>query len=685
MKVTKKLITTLIIITLLISPNLILTHTVASHQTHLPQKEKSNTSSLAKNNRTVTPSPKNNVLNPLSFENFTKKVDPLLFNLTFLEEEGYLGEKNTVRLLIKGNPPNLPCVKVLRKNNILNYTLISTPYNEIEKLALSSSISKIILDRKAKICLNETIPILKPNWTLVEQKYGKEINGSGIIVAVLDTGIDLGHPDLKNAVIGNVTFVNEDIYDHNGHGTHVAGIIAASGNASNGKFKGVAYGVKILNVKVANQYGSAWLSDIIDGITWAVNHSAKIISLSFGATPDFTIWSPFEDSPFYEAVRWAVSQGTLVVIAAGNDGEEGHYYINTLAHIDEAFTVGALNKDLTLAYYSSIGPTLDLRLKPDIVAIGSNVISTKPWGIDFGTPIESPLDQYYTMASGTSMATPFVSGISALIFQVYPDMSPMEVKSLLMSTATVLVNYTPYEVGAGLINATSALLSPFYFYPTYINFQNKLNGSQTIFLRSLINETLNVQIVAEFYAENGTLLSGFLETNVTSVVLPPYGEVAINVTLHHPIGVPLEGFTYGYIWAKHSNYTVHATVSAPRLTILNVTIIDENGHKTVIKRNWNGKTIWIRKYLDQSSYIQASYTYYHNGKLKQVTDPKGRKTTFKYNNIGKLAYIKYPDGTIEIRKYNLKGEMVEYKDRDGKTQTDVFISDLEDKLLAKVE
>lgn len=225
-------------------------------------------------------------------------------------------------------------------------------------------------------------------------KIWKETKGEGVVVAILDTGCDIDHSDLREQVIGGRNFTDDDggnpeiFEDYNGHGTHVAGTIAASEN--NMGVVGVAPMAKLLIVKVLNRHGSGQYDWIINGINYAIEQNADIISMSLGG--------PYDHPQLYEAIKQAVSNNILVVCAAGNEGD-GSEITDEFAYpgrYNEVICVGAVNFDRLSSDFTSSHDEVDL------VAPGEEILSTY-------------LNGTYATLSGTSMATPHVSGALALI------------------------------------------------------------------------------------------------------------------------------------------------------------------------------------------------------------------------------------------------------------------------------
>lgn len=219
--------------------------------------------------------------------------------------------------------------------------------------------------------------------------------GDGVVVAVLDTGCDTKHPDLQDRIIGGRNFTNEggreDFSDGQGHGTHVAGTIAATENDRG--VLGVAPKAKLLILKVLDSSGSGTYEGIVDAINYAVqwrgpnNEKVRVISMSLGGSVD--------TPELHQAVVNAVNQQILVVAAAGNDGKEKYIYPGGY---NEVVEVGAVDLNKTFSQFSN------QNLEVDLVAPGEKILSTY-------------LNGQYAYLTGTSMATPHVSGAAALVIK----------------------------------------------------------------------------------------------------------------------------------------------------------------------------------------------------------------------------------------------------------------------------
>ncbi|MFE5688226.1 S8 family serine peptidase [Streptomyces sp. NPDC056512] len=310
----------------------------------------------------------------------------------------------------------------------------------------STGVAKLWYDGKAKVSLDKSVPRIG-----APEAWAKGFDGKSVKVAVLDTGADLNHADIKSRIAASQSFVSgEAVQDGHGHGTHVASIIAGSGAASAGVYKGVAPGADLVVGKVLANDGSGPFSSILAGMEWAVAQGADVVSMSLGGrdtTPG--------DDPLTSAVNTlSASSGTLFVIAAGNDGRSGESTLGTPGTADAALTVGAVDGADALADFSSRGPRIgDMAIKPEITAPGVGIVAARGAGTAMGTPV----DANYTAASGTSMATPHVSGAAAILKQRHPDWSGQRIKDALTAHSKTSATQTVYQQGYGRVDVAAAL------------------------------------------------------------------------------------------------------------------------------------------------------------------------------------------------------------------------------------
>ncbi len=269
------------------------------------------------------------------------------------------------------------------------------------------------------------------NLSMIRMEDGWDITGGSdeVIVAVVDSGVDVDHPDLApKLVLGhNILRDNDDVNDDNGHGTHVAGIIAAATNNNIG-VAGLSWNSRIMPVKGIGADGTGTAFDIANGIVWAVDHGASVINLSVGNyTPSQVL---------HDAVKYAFDRDAVLVAASGNDNTDQPGYP---AAYPEVLAVGAVDYMRQRAEFSNYGEYID------VMAPGVDIPSTF-------------IDNQYASLSGTSMATPHVAGLAALIRSVDPGLSNLEVMEVIRNTSIDLgaQGRDPY-FGYGVIDGLSSL------------------------------------------------------------------------------------------------------------------------------------------------------------------------------------------------------------------------------------
>jgi subtilisin len=256
-----------------------------------------------------------------------------------------------------------------------------------------------------------------------ERTTGKEVK-----VAVLDTGIDINHPDLKINVAEGINLVSPGVVpeDDHGHGTHIAGIIAAADNSSG--VIGVSPAAQLYPVKVLNSRGEGTLTHILEGLQWCVDNGIQVINMSFG-TDSHSV-------ALEKAITVVHRAGIVMVAAAGNDGT--NFSVDFPAAYHQTVAVGAVTSGDRLAWYSSRGSEITL------VAPGDRVLSTIRGG-------------RYGRLSGTSMATAHVTGAVALLLQMKPELEPWQVIKILTGSAEKLRRLKENQQGAGLVRADKCI------------------------------------------------------------------------------------------------------------------------------------------------------------------------------------------------------------------------------------
>ena len=381
----------------------------------------------------------------------------------------------------------------------------SDPFDQI---AEDRAVESVWLDQPVSAQMVEANEIV--NATHARTDYG--VNGSNVTVAVIDSGVDNDHPMLAGSVVDEYDFIEGDAVaqDETGHGTHVAGTIAGRPTASNPNLTGIAPNASIMDLRVlgpSTNYGS---SRVMLAIEYAVDNDADIISMSLGGLTE-------GNDPYFAAVESATAAGIPVVVAAGNSGPT-QYTIRTPGVVPASITVGATNKTDDLIWFSSRGPTpLRGHVKPDLVAPGVNIVSAEA-GTDG-----------YTVKSGTSMATPMVSGAAALLLAEHPNWSVTQVRSALVTTSDPLSGYSAYETGAGRLNVSRALGNEIVVSPSTLQYGTIIgNTTKSVTLHNIGNETRTL----EFDLSSSTLGSGYavVDVDATTITLAPNETQTVSVT-----------------------------------------------------------------------------------------------------------------------------------------------------------
>ncbi|MBI5698504.1 MAG: S8 family serine peptidase, partial [Thaumarchaeota archaeon] len=390
--------------------------------------------------------------------------------------------------------------------------------NQLRNLADQDFVKKIVVDNPVRIFRAESVPLIRADSARAD--FG--LNGTGITVAVIDTGV-YNHTEFQNpnrivaqrcTITPSSSCPNGDVNnatDGNGHGTHVAGIVAGT--------NGVGTNASILAIKALSDDGSGLDSDIIAGINWAVQNGAKIISISAGicvdpsdslcGTPNHCLCSlNCYDVPSSVAIDNATENGVVAIVAAGNQGSTSKT-IGAPACAKTAIAVGSTRDSGSvdsISSFSSRGPTYDNRTKPDLVAPGQIITSAKPSGVSM-EPACIDYGDNYAICQGTSQATPFVSGVVALVIEKYnktfgyfPESGRVKAISL-TSVNTTQMNSEGYiqrnnVYGSGRVDAYEML--------RIVNFTKNdtiVNGQTRIYEINVTSSNVRVTL---YWPENST-------------------------------------------------------------------------------------------------------------------------------------------------------------------------------------
>ncbi|MBW9109249.1 S8 family serine peptidase [Microbacterium ureisolvens] len=447
----------------------------------------------------------------------------------------------------------------------------------VEELAEGDAVEKVWLDS----------PVTGADLTSAPQigapaAWEAGLNGTGTVIAVLDSGIDTTHPDLdEGIVIAEKDFTGSGSpKDEFGHGTHVASIVAGSGEASGGDNRGIAYGAKLLNARVINAHNEGATSWIIDAMEWAAQQGADVINMSLGIQGEYTDGT----DPGSLAVD-SISEryDTLVVIAAGNDGEHGATTVTTPGTAQSALTVGALNQWDGIATFSSRGPRFgDAGVKPDITAPGAEILAARA----AGTMPEIPADQLYFVNGGTSMAAPAVAGAAAILKSARPDLDGEALKAVLMGTAVPTYGDI-WREGAGKVMIPTALGQPLYADPASLSFGVFMSPratqeprTKTLTYTNTGDTDLTLHLVPAVSGPDGQQApAGLLSLSADTLTVPAHGTASVDVTIDPHADDP--DFYTGTVTAAGAGFSAVRTVIGfqiePNMATVHLTATQPDG------------------------------------------------------------------------------------------------------------
>jgi serine protease AprX len=369
-------------------------------------------------------------------------LDPKDMNANNIEDslEKLGSQKLKVIVLHEGSIGNLSTGQDSFK--VLPGSSLTISGNKLTELSKLKGVKGIYRDEKLKVLAEPEKISNSQTETIYDPRKGQGLNGDNITVALIDTGIDATHESLKNRVFVFKDFVNNQTtaYDDNGHGTHCASIIAGEGEQ-----RGVAPGANLIGIKVMDRNGECYLSDALKALDWCIEnkdrYDIKVISLSVGGE-----YPSDGTSLLDEACNRMVDEGLIMIVAAGNSGPSARSIVIP-GDSEKVITIGAIDSGGVIYDRSSRGPAPNGAIKPDLVALGVDVISAL-----------ANSENDYSSMSGTSMAVPFVVGSSAVLIQANPNLDPSGVKRILLMTADDLGEAGPDNTyGYGALNLTAAL------------------------------------------------------------------------------------------------------------------------------------------------------------------------------------------------------------------------------------
>lgn len=382
----------------------------------------------------------------------TGRLDRRLFDVTGLIAAGYDDDRRTDLPLITSGGAVANGTGV-RKLPSLGATAVRTPKKDLARAwKARTDKGKVWLDAKGRFTAAEGVQQIGAPLA-----WREGLTGKGVTVGVIDSGVDVTHPDLAPIVAAQADFstgapATGEVHDYIGHGTAVASILAGSGAASGGRYRGVAPGARLVSAKVGDWEVTE--SAVIAAMEWTAGaQHARVVNMSLGF-PNTAGSDPLEIAVDEMTEKY----GTLFVVAAGNDGNNGNdqnngddYIIGSPADAASAFSVGAVDRDDRLAAFSSRGPGLDGdAIKPEITGPGVDITHALSSDVGSGS---------YAMGYGTSFAAPHVAGSAAILAQRHPGWTHAHLKAALMGTARPAEGLGAYAQGAGRVDVARAVHS----------------------------------------------------------------------------------------------------------------------------------------------------------------------------------------------------------------------------------
>ncbi|MEI8412766.1 MULTISPECIES: S8 family peptidase [unclassified Kribbella] len=538
-------------------------------------------------------------------------VDPQLFDVALLADLGlddasspalpllvkYTGQARALALPegseVKRELPLVDAV-ALRQDRRTANDLWQSWIGPQTKLGEGRQVTKVWLDGGIKPALDRSVAQIG-----APAAWQAGATGKGVKVAVLDSGYDATHPDLKGRVITSKGFTSDnDVVDRIGHGTHVASTVGGSGDASGGKYRGVAPGADLMVGKVCGARNCE-LSDIIAGMQWAAAEGARVVNLSLGGGP-----SDGTDIVAQAVNELTASTGTLFVASAGNFGAEST--VSSPGAADAALAVASVTKSDTLSTFSSRGPRVgDLSVKPDLAAPGDRIVAARAAGTSLD-PIA--INASYAEMSGTSMASPHVAGAAALLAQLHPTWKAPELKAALMNSALGLDGIGVFGQGAGRVDVGRAIKQSVIATPASVNLglqsyphDDDKPVTRTVTYRNVSSKPVSLKLRATNKA---------FALSRSTVVVPARGTATVDVTADTSTPGP-DGAYAGWLVATGNGTTIRTTVGVGREVPSfeqKVTMLDRTGQPVIGDEKQFGAVFLVDVDHQQGYFVEPGST-----------------------------------------------------------------------------